>query len=210
MGDSSLPEVYVSKDGHDETGDGSASNPVATLAKAVALAAPGTADNPTEIYVMSDLTMTASARYWNKYISISSYGKDAPFTVTRGEFTKVEGDPARGSYNAAMIEVNGFTNNGVVSALRLTNIIFDDNGMYEGEYFLQLTLRVTEQLRLGRTKYSIPLLFKMALLPRIMESEPSPSVRVLFSKTMAECLLFASLVESSLWSREARLSMTTG
>ncbi len=137
MGDSSLPEVYVSKDGHDETGDGSASNPVATLAKAVALAAPGTADNPTEIYVMSDLTMTASARYWNKYISISSYGKDAPFTVTRGEFTKVEGDPARGSYNAAMIEVNGFTNNGVVSALRLTNIIFDDNGMYEGEYFLQ-------------------------------------------------------------------------
>ena len=53
MGDSSLPEVYVSKDGHDETGDGSASNPVATLAKAVALAAPGTADNPTEIYVMS-------------------------------------------------------------------------------------------------------------------------------------------------------------
>ena len=135
--DSLLHEVYVSKNGNDETGDGSASNPVATLAKAVALAASGTADNPTKIYVMSDLTMTASARYWNKYISISSYGGDAPFTVTRGEFTKVEGDPARGSYNAAMIEVNGFINNGVVSALRLTNIIFDDNGMYEGEYFLQ-------------------------------------------------------------------------
>ncbi|HIR91239.1 MAG TPA: hypothetical protein IAC01_05615, partial [Candidatus Limicola stercorigallinarum] len=141
--DSTLPEVYVSEDGHDETGDGSARNPVATLAKAVALAVPGTADNPTEIYVMSDLTMTASARYWNKHIAISSKGVNAPFTVTRGEFTGEVGDPARQAYNAAMIEVNGQPDSGIVSTLSLTNIIFDDNGVHAGKYFIQASSRGT-------------------------------------------------------------------
>ena len=135
--DNSLSEVYVSKNGDDETGDGSARNPVATLAKAVALAVPGTADNPTEIYVMSNLTMTASARYWNKHIAISSKGGNAPFTVTRGKFTGEVGDPARQAYNAAMIEVNGQPDNGIVSTLSLTNIIFDDDGVHAGKYFIQ-------------------------------------------------------------------------
>ncbi len=141
--DNTLSEVYVSKNGDDERGDGSASNPVATLAKAVALAASGTADDPTEIYVMSDLTMQAPARYWNKHIAISSQGESTPFTVTRGEFTGEAGDPARQGYNAAMIEVNGQPDSGIVSTLSLTNIIFDDNGVHAGRYFVQASSRGT-------------------------------------------------------------------
>lgn len=143
MEDNSLTAVYVSEGGDDETGDGSAENPVATLARAVALAAPGTADKPTEIYVMSNLTMQAPARYWNKHIAISSQGKSAPFTVTRGNFTDEAGDPARQGYNAAMIEVNGQPDHGIVSTLSLTNIIFDDNGVHAGKYFIQASSRGT-------------------------------------------------------------------
>lgn len=141
--DNSLSEVYVSKNGDDETGDGSARNPVATLAKAVALAASGTADKPTEIYVMSDLMMQAPARYWNKHIAISSQGESATFTVTRGKFTDEAGDPARQGYNAAMIEVNGQPDSGIVSTLSLTNIIFDDDGVHAGKYFIQASSRGT-------------------------------------------------------------------
>lgn len=141
--DNSLSEVYVSKNGDDETGDGSAGKPVATLAKAVALAAPGTADDPTEIYVMSDLMMQAPARYWNKHIAISSQGESATFTVTRGKFTDEAGDPARQGYNAAMIEVNGQPDSGIVSTLSLTNIIFDDDGVHAGKYFIQASSRGT-------------------------------------------------------------------
>ena len=46
--------VYVSSNGNDWTGDGSADKPYATLAKAVTEAEDGST-----IYVMSDLTMTA-------------------------------------------------------------------------------------------------------------------------------------------------------
>ena len=45
--------VYVSSNGNDGTGDGSADKPFATLARAV-----DAADDGATIYVMSDLTMT--------------------------------------------------------------------------------------------------------------------------------------------------------
>ena len=140
-GKNSLDEVYVSVNGNDETGEGTQDKPLATLAKAVEVAVPGTEDNPTEIYVMSDLGMTAPARYWDKHISISSQGEGAPFTVTRRIFTGEAGDPARLGYNSAMIEVNGTTDQGVVSTLLLTNIIFDDDGIHEGKYFIQASTR---------------------------------------------------------------------
>lgn len=136
----SLGVVYVLSTGSDENGAGTQESPVATLARAVELAAPGTSDNPTEIYVMSDLEMTAPARYWNKHISITSLG-DSPFTVSRGDFASIAHDDARGNYNSAMIEVNGRTDQGVVSTLLLTNIIFDDGGIHEGEYFIQASTR---------------------------------------------------------------------
>ncbi|WP_072371309.1 S-layer homology domain-containing protein [Thermophilibacter mediterraneus] len=137
----SLDAVYVSADGDDVNGSGTQDSPLATLAKAVEVAIPGTEDNPTEIYVMSDLEMTAPARYWNKHISISSQGEGAPFTVARGNSMADAGDPARLGYNSAMIEVNGSTDQGVVSTLLLTDIIFDDGGISQGKYFIQASTR---------------------------------------------------------------------
>ena len=116
--------IYVSAIGSDTDGDGTQDDPYATLAKAVEVAP---AEEEVIIYVMSDLTMTDSARYWEgKDITITSDPGSLPegqtaFTISRVEtgFKAVQ-DSARGGYNPAMIEVgNGAT-------LTLTNIIIDD------------------------------------------------------------------------------------
>lgn len=138
----SLDEVYVSNKGSDETGEGTQTSPVATLAKAVELAASGTEADPTEIIVMTDLTMTKPARFWNKHISITGVG-DSAVTVSRGVFSGEAGDPARLGYNSAMVEVNGATDKGVVSTLTLSNIIFDDCSTQAGKYFIQAASRGT-------------------------------------------------------------------
>lgn len=126
----SLDVVYVSKDGNDETGDGSKELPVATLSKAVQVAA----DNGT-IYVMSDLTMTSCARYYGKDLTITS-GDGGPYTITRDENFAQQQDTARSTYNPAMIEV-GSTDGPGTASLVLSNIVLDDNGTHEGEYFIQ-------------------------------------------------------------------------
>ena len=59
--------VYVSSAGDDTAGNGSQSAPYATLAKAVKEAEDGAT-----IYVMSDLTMTKCARYYDKDLTITS------------------------------------------------------------------------------------------------------------------------------------------
>lgn len=105
-------DVYVSSSGSD-SGDGTQASPYATLAKAVEEAEDGAT-----VYVMSDLTMTECARYYNKNLTITSFGDTR--TVTRQEGFKSQNDTARSWYNPAMIEVNG--------SLRLENIIFDDAG----------------------------------------------------------------------------------
>ena len=133
--------VYVSADGDDERGNGSQDKPYATLAKAVD-AAPDVAT----IFVMSDLTMTESARYWEeKNITITSDPDSLTdgilsFTISRAEnnFEPVH-DLARGGYNGALIEVGNGAN------LTLTNIILDDGGHAayspddgSGPYFVQV------------------------------------------------------------------------
>ena len=125
-----LNEVYVSKGGNDETGEGTQEKPVASLAKAVDLAA----DNAT-IYVMSDLTMEKCARYYGKDLTITS-GEGGPYTVTRGDTFDALSDTARVWYNPAMIEVGSTTGPGTAS-LTLSNITFDDAGKKVGEYFIQ-------------------------------------------------------------------------
>ena len=129
-GESSLNEVYVSSGGNDETGEGTQTRPVASLATAVSVAK----DNGT-IYVMDNLTMTAPARFWNKHLTITSFG-DSPVTVSRGDFASTVHDGARQYYNGAMIEVGG-TEFDQESALVVSNIIFDDCGEREGKYFVQ-------------------------------------------------------------------------
>ena len=119
--------VYVSEDGSDEAGTGSEESPYATLAKAVDAAADGAT-----IYVMSDLTMTDSARFWSKHLTITSLDEENPVTLTRGTTLKAVQDPARGGYNPAMIEVGGSSYT-LESSLTLENIILDDAGLRGGD-----------------------------------------------------------------------------
>lgn len=108
VGASALPttaeaaeQVYVSSKGNDESGDGTQEKPYATLVKAVTEAK----DNATT-YVMSDLTMNQSARFWNKNLTITS-AEGGPYTIKRGETFAATSDPARKGYNGALIEVGG-------------------------------------------------------------------------------------------------------
>lgn len=122
--------IYVSSEGDDTAGKGSRSAPYATLAKAV-----GEAVDGATIYVMSDLTMTSCARFYGKQLTITSYGGEKTYTVTRGDNFEQQQDVARSTYNPAMIEVQ--TNGDKPAGLTLTNIILDDAGKHEGSTFAQ-------------------------------------------------------------------------
>lgn len=92
--------VYVSSAGDDTAGNGSQSAPYATLAKAVTEAEDGST-----IYVMSNLTMTKCARYYDKDLTITSLDPNNPVTISRGTEFDPQSDHARSWYNPAMIEV---------------------------------------------------------------------------------------------------------
>ncbi len=121
---------YVSESGSDENGDGTKDSPYATLAKAVVEAKDGAT-----IYVMSNLTMQACARYYGKNLTITS-GDGGPYTLTRGDDFAAHQDSARSTYNPALIEVDS-TDGPNTASLVLTNIILDDDGKHEGSYFVQ-------------------------------------------------------------------------
>lgn len=142
-----LNAVYVRANGNDN-GAGSQEDPYATLAKAVEKA-----DDGATIYVMSNLEMKESARFWNKNLTITSFGEEA-VTVTRGEFTKGSShDSARQWYNSAMIEVGGSDYN-LESSLRLENIVFDDKGLTEGTYYVQAESDGDGKSYVGKTEVS--------------------------------------------------------
>lgn len=122
--------VYVHKDGNDDTGTGGQDAPYATLATAVEKAKDGDT-----IYVMSDLTMTKCARFYNKSLTITS-GEGGPYTVTRGDNFETIQDDARSTYNPAMIEAQANSGDGPYG-LTLTNIVLDDGGKHEGTVFAQ-------------------------------------------------------------------------
>lgn len=128
--ENSLEEVYVSAAGNDDTGTGTQENPVATLEKAVQAAG-----NKATVYVMSDLVLASSARYYGKHLTITS-GEGGPYTLTRGRNFEQIQDAARSTYNPAMIEVDS-TAGPDTASLTLTNITLDDMGIREGEYFIQ-------------------------------------------------------------------------
>ena len=121
--------VYVSSSGSDGNG-GTQTAPYATLVKAVTEAEDGST-----IYVMSDLTMTKCARYYDKDLTITSLDPNNPVTISRGTEFDPQSDPARSWYNPAMIEVQ--TRDDKPAGLTLTNIIFDDDGKKEGTVFAQ-------------------------------------------------------------------------
>ena len=130
--DESTPApVYVNVSGNDETGDGTESQPYATLAKAVEAAADGAT-----IYVMSNLDMTKCARFFDKHLTITSDGENQ-FTIIRGENFAKQQDNARSTYNPAMIEVQSTKEETTSVGLTLTNIILDDANQHEGTIFAQ-------------------------------------------------------------------------
>jgi len=124
---------YVSEYGSDATGDGSHDNPWATLAR-TAEAINGETGYSYLVYVMSDLTSTACARYYDNNVTITSLG-DTPFTVTRGTPFAEINDTYRSYYNPAMLEINARLPTPAPTSLTLSNITFDDAYKYEGSTF---------------------------------------------------------------------------
>ncbi len=122
-------EIYVSSGGDDERNSGTVGSPFATLTKAVEVASDGAT-----IYVMSNLEMKSCARFYDKHLTITSYGETA-VTITRGDGFAPQQDNARSTYNPAMIEVQSTSAESV--GLRLENIILDDANRSEGTVFAQ-------------------------------------------------------------------------
>lgn len=119
---------YVSSSGSDANDGTSEDKPFLTLAKAVDVAEDGST-----IYVMTDLTMTQCARFYDKSLTITSLG-DTRRTIFRGDDFATQQDAARSWYNPAMIEVQT-TSAG--AGLTLTNIILHDSFEHEGKVFAQ-------------------------------------------------------------------------
>ena len=87
------------------------------------------------IYVMSDLTMTKCARFYNKNLTITS-GDGGPYIVTRGDNFATQNDTGRSWYNPAMIEAQADIEGGEYGLI-LKNIILDDAGRHQGTVFAQ-------------------------------------------------------------------------
>ena len=121
--------IYVAGSGNDDNNDGTEDAPFATLARAVEVAADGAT-----IYVMSDLTMTKCARFFDKHLTITSDGENAVTITREGDFAQQQ-DNARSTYNPAMVEVQGASAESV--GLTLKNIILDDANLSKGTVFAQ-------------------------------------------------------------------------
>lgn len=128
-------EIYVSAPSENSQNNesvltakkGTRENPYETLADA-AEAINKTKNQDYTIYIMSDLIMTKSARFWDNDVSIQSDPDAANAQIFRLYRAKngfvAEQDPARGGYNPALIEIGGEGGNG--GDLTLSNIILDD------------------------------------------------------------------------------------
>ena len=125
--------LYVSKDGNDESGDGSEQAPFQSLARA-AKAANETPDRPVYILVMTDLEMKESARFIGQNISILAAGKAV--TLKRAQDFKTAKDLKDKDYNPAMIELRAPEGaERKAGSLLLMNVILDDAGRHEGSLF---------------------------------------------------------------------------
>lgn len=124
-------DLYVADWGNDDTNPGTQAAPLATLAKAAELINDAEGTDYT-VYVMTNLTSTACARFYNKNVTITSYGEK--HTVSRGDGFATIADNARSFYNPAMIEIQ---ETGGSPSLTLRNIVFDDCEKHMGIKFSQ-------------------------------------------------------------------------
>ncbi len=135
---------YVSADG-DDNNPGTEAEPFATLKKAADEVNKAEGSSFT-VYVMTALTSTACARFYNKNVTLTSYG--GTHTVSRGEDFAPISDDARSFYNPAMIEIQGYGDG--KPGLTLSNIIFDDDGKHMGNVYAQA---ISGEGRDDNTKY---------------------------------------------------------
>ena len=125
--------LYVSKDGNDETGDGSEQAPFQTLARA-ARAANENGERPVYILLLTDLEMKEAARFIGRNITILA--ADKPVTVTRAKDFKTAKDLKGKDYNPAMIELRAPEGTELkAGSLLLIDVILDDAGRHEGSVF---------------------------------------------------------------------------
>ncbi|MCL2134036.1 MAG: InlB B-repeat-containing protein [Candidatus Bathyarchaeota archaeon] len=124
---------YVSANG-DDTNNGLSENyPFATLSKTATVINNNGISGNYLINVMTDLTSTGCARYYDNNITITSLN-DTPLTVTRGTEFDALSDNVRSWYNPAMIELGSgnLTEFAPKLSLTLKNIIFDDAYLHGG------------------------------------------------------------------------------
>lgn len=121
--------IYVSAQGRDAADAGSKDDPFKSLSAAVTYAI-----NNDTIVLLTDITASSCARIADKHLTITS-APGATYTISRDtNFAQIQ-DNARSTYNPAMIEVT--TPNSTGASVTLKNIVLDDMGRHEGNYFLQ-------------------------------------------------------------------------
>ena len=130
-------EIYVSASG-DDMADGSREAPLASLAAAADLAN-SAAENTVYVILLSDLTVTRTARFNGKNVILMS--EEGTALVTRGSNFETAYDALRQAYHPAMIELGELQSAEPKStALSLDNVVLDDAGLHEGgEYLAQST-----------------------------------------------------------------------
>lgn len=128
--------LYVGGAGaSDENAGTSESSPLASLAAAFGKIY-GEAGQNVTIYVTGNQIVDSTMMVWEDSVTLIGVGDAAP-VLTRSEAFKERKDPARGTYNGAMIEVGGSTGSDIRASLTLKNVVLDDNGLHGGERFLQ-------------------------------------------------------------------------
>ena len=126
-------EIFVSAKG-DDMDDGSREHPLASLAAAADLANDA-AESTVYVILLSDLTVTKTARFNGKDVVLMS--EEGTALVTRGGNFEPAYDELRHAYNPAMIELGEMkTEEPKKTTLSLDNVVLDDAGLHEGADFL--------------------------------------------------------------------------
>lgn len=125
--------LYVNENGSDVNDGLTEDKPLATLAKAAEIVNSDHDNTEYVIYVTSDLTMDASARFYDHNVTIEGKNDVIP-VVKRADSFMTNADTARSWYNPAMLEIQTVSSQ---ASLTLKNIIFDDNFKHSGTVFAQ-------------------------------------------------------------------------
>ncbi len=128
-------ELYVSKDGSDETGDGSEAAPFRSLARA-AREANKTPEIPVYVLLLTDLEARETACFVGRELTIQA-AAGTPVTVKRAQGFLPEKDEKGNVYNPAMVQLRAPSTGerSTAGTLTLVGVVLDDAGRHEGSLF---------------------------------------------------------------------------